>query len=305
VGVKVARVVAVVGPTCTGKSELALWLAPEIGGEIVNADSMQVYRHFDIGTAKPDASVRAAVPHHVIDVAEPGEEFNAARFQKMADDAIREVWSRGDVPIVVGGTGLYLRVLFHGLFEVPNDPDLRRRLRLSYLEDPAGLYGELGRVDPEYARSISPRDGLRIVRALEVYRLSGVRMSGWQVRHGFREERYASLRLGLLRERGELYRRIDRRVDLMLERGWVGEVEDLLRRYPPGARPFQGIGYREIVLYLAGKITYHEMVRKVKTATRHYAKRQFTWFSKETGIEWSRYPEDREAMYERIGGFLD
>ena len=301
----VGKVVAVVGPTCTGKSDLALRLAPEIGGEIVNADSMQVYRGFDIGTAKPDAAARAAVAHHVIDVAKPDEAFNAADFERAADAAIGRTWARGRVPVVVGGTGLYLRVLFHGLFEAPNEPELRERLRRRWRENPAELYSELARTDPEYAAWISPNDGIRVVRALEVRAVSGITMSEWGRRHGFRKEKYDALRIGLIRERQELYERIDRRVEGMLERGWVGEVEDLLARYSASAKPFQGIGYREIVLYLAGEIAYDEMVRRIKTATRRYAKRQLTWFSKEKGVEWRRWPEDRQAVFDRVRRFLD
>lgn len=299
------KVVAVVGPTCTGKSDLALRLAPEIGGEIVNADSMQVYRHFDIGTAKPDAAARASVAHHVIDVVEPDETFNAADFKRAADDAIGRIWARGGVPVVVGGTGLYLRVLFHGLFEAPGDAALREGLWRRYRDDPAGLYRELKETDPEYARSISPNDGLRIVRALEVYGVSGVTMSEWGRRHGFREERYSALRIGLLRDRSELYKKIDKRVDDMLERGWIGEVEGLLAHHGGSAKPFQGIGYREIVLYLAGEIGYDEMLRRIKTATRRYAKRQLTWFAKEKGIEWRRWPEERAAIFDTVRRFLD
>ncbi len=298
------KVVCILGPTCTGKSDLALWLALKVGGEIVNADSMQVYRHFDIGSAKPDAAARKQAPHHVVDVAEPDEAFNAARFQKMADVAVREISARGGVPVIVGGTGLYLRALFHGLFDAPTDADLRNRLKTRYLADPLSIYRELEQHDPAYARSISPHDRVRVVRALEIYYLSGVAMSEQCSAHGFRDERYDVYKIGLSRERGDLYGVIERRVDLMLRRGWVEEVEGLLRRYPLSARPFQSIGYREIVLYLTGEIGHQEMVEAIKRATRRYAKRQFTWFSKEKGIEWHRYPEERDAILERIGGFL-
>ena len=298
------KVVCILGPTCTGKSDLALWLALKVGGEIVNADSMQVYRHFDIGSAKPDTAARTQTPHHVVDVAEPDEAFNAATFQKMADRAVREISAREGVPVIVGGTGLYLRALFHGLFDAPTDTNLRNKLKARYLADPLSVYRELGRLDPTYARSISPHDRVRVVRALEIYYLSGVAMSEQCSAHGFRDERYDVYKIGLSRERGELYGGIERRVDLMLRRGWVEEVEGLLRRYPLSARPFQSIGYREIVLYLTGEIGHQEMVEAIKRATRRYAKRQLTWFSKEKGIEWHRYPEERDAILEKIGGFL-
>ena len=301
-----ARVVAILGPTSTGKSDLALWLAPLIGGEIINADSMQVYRHFDIGSAKPDKLVREEVPHHLIDVVEPNEEFNAALFQRMADVAVREVISRGATPVVVGGTGLYLRVLFHGLFPVQSDPRLRERLRRQYAERPAETYEELKARDPEYALAISHRDKVRVVRGLEISYLSGLTMSEWRRRHGFHEERYEALKIGLRGERQDLYRRINARVEQMLTRGWVEEVEGLLKAgYDPELKPFQSIGYREILLYLKGELDYLRMVEKIKIATRHYAKRQMTWFSRERDIEWHEYPEERVAILERIRRFLD
>ncbi len=298
------RIICILGPTCTGKSDLALWLAPKIGAEIVNADSMQVYKHFDIGAAKPDAAAQAGTRHHVIDVVEPDEAFNAAKYQKMADEAIRDIAARGSVPLVVGGTGLYLRVLFHGIFEAPTDPSLREKLRARWAEDPGATYRELERIDPEYARSVSPNDPIRVVRALEIFHLSGATMSEHRKTHGFAEERYRVCKIGLHGERAELYDRIDRRVDEMLRRGWVEEVRGLMERWRPSAKPFQGIGYREIVLYLGGRIEYEEMVRRIKIATRHYAKRQFTWFAKEKGITRHRYPEERYAILGAIGGFL-
>jgi tRNA dimethylallyltransferase len=300
-----SRTVAILGPTCTGKSDLALWLAEETNGEIINADSMQIYKYFDIGTAKPEENTLSRVPHHLTGVVCPDEEFNAAAFQRMADAAIRDVTTRGRVPIIVGGTGLYLRVLFHGLFPVQSDPDLRARLRRQYLEEPERMYEELKAVDPEYARAVSARDGIRIVRALEISRLSGQTMSRWQRQHGFREQRYEALMIGLRVERKELYRRIDDRVERMLDRGWVDEVRRLLTAgWDPGLKPFQSIGYREIVLYLKDAFGYEEMVEKIKTATRRYAKRQMTWFSREDAIEWYEYPALGDAILQRVRRFL-
>jgi tRNA dimethylallyltransferase len=305
-GANGGKVIAVLGPTCSGKSDLAEWLAGAVGGEIVNADSMQVYRGFDIGSAKPPAAVRKAVPHHVIDVVDPDEEFNAALFKKMADEAIHAIHACGRMPITVGGTGLYMRVLFHGLFKVPTDPGTRERLRKRYEEDPLGAYEELQQHDPAYALAISHRDKVRVVRGLEIWYLSGTPMSAWKEQHGFREQRYSVLKIGLRRERRDLYQRIDRRVEAMLEQGWVKEVEDLLNGgCDPAVKPFQSIGYREIVLYLEGKIGYSDMVEKIRTATRHYAKRQITWFSKEKDIVWYAYPEQRDSILEQVTGFLN
>lgn len=296
---------AILGPTCTGKSDLAFWLASKVDGEIVNGDSMQVYRHFDIGSAKPDCRLRAEVPHLLIDVVEPDEEFNAAIFLKAADDAIREVWSRQRTPIVVGGTGLYLRVLFHGLFPVQIDPALRERLKARYAEDPLRTYEELKALDPEYALSISFRDKVRVVRAIEVCRSSGMTMSAWQAGHGFREQRYEVYKVGLSLDRRELYRRINRRVERMLDEGWIGEVEGLIKAgWDTSLKPFHSIGYREIVRYLKGDLSYGAMVERIKRETRHYGKRQITWFSKEKEIHWYDYPGDRDKILEGVTKFL-
>jgi tRNA dimethylallyltransferase len=284
---------------------MALWLASRIGGEIINADSMQVYRGFDIGSAKPDADTRARLTHHLIDVVDPDQEFNAAVFQRMADDAIREVGSIGRTAITVGGTGLYLRVLFHGLFPVPTDRGLRDRLKARYRENAAEVYEELKRRDPRYALTISLHDRVRVVRALEIFLASGLTMSEWQERHGFREKRYDVCKIGARRDRQELYTRIDERVERMLTEGWIEEVEGLIRAgYDTDLKPFHSIGYREIVLYLKGGMTYADMKERIKTATRHYAKRQFTWFSKEKDINWYPYPVDRDTMLGRVTAFL-
>jgi tRNA dimethylallyltransferase len=299
------KVIAVLGPTCTGKSECALWLAREIGGEIINADSMQVYRHFDIGSAKPDVSVRSKIPHHLIDIVEPEAEFNGALFKEAADRAISDIRSRKKIPVVVGGTGLYMRILFHGLFGVPQDTPAREALRLKYRTDRSRVYEELKQIDPTYASKIHPNDRIRVIRALEVYYASGMAMSRWCERHGFKEQRYETYKIGLKRERPELYERINRRVDSMLETGWVQEVEGLLKAgYSSGLKPFTSIGYRDIPLYLSSALGYAEMVARIKQATRHYAKRQMTWFSREKDITWFEYPEDKGEIKERVRQFL-
>lgn len=293
------------GPTCTGKSECALWLACEIGGELVNADSMQVYKRFDIGTAKPGSEARNGVRHHVLDMVEPDQEFNAALFRDAADRAIHEIWSRRKIPVVVGGTGLYLRILFHGLFEVQKDARSRQDLTRAYQEEPLAMFEELKRIDPEYARRISHRDRVRVVRAIEVFRASGVTMSDWYRRHGFKEQRYHTCKIGLRRDRSELYDRINERVLQMLQAGWVAEVEGLLSQgYVSNLKPFLSIGYRQIVLYLAGACTYEEMVKVIQQETRKYAKRQMTWFARDKEIEWFQFPEEREQIKRRVEQFL-
>ncbi len=299
------KLIAVLGPTCTGKSECAAWLAREFNGEIVNADSMQVYKYFDIGSAKPAAEARREISHHLVDIVEPEEEFNGALFKKAADRAIHDITSRNKIPIVVGGTGLYLRILLHGLFTVSGDAQVREGLRMRYNEEPLRLYEELKQVDPVYASKISPNDRVRVIRALEVYRTSGVTMSEWQERHGFKEQRYDAYKIGLKRDRAELYERINRRVDSMLQEGWIEEVKGLLEAgYPQDAKPFLSIGYRDILLYLNGALGYAEMITRIRQETRHYAKRQTTWFSKDKGINWSEYPEDREIIEREVRAFL-
>jgi tRNA dimethylallyltransferase len=305
-GANRARIISILGPTSTGKSELALFLAKSLDGEIVNGDSMQVYRHFNIGSAKPSMAEQREIPHHLIDVVNPDEEFNAALFQQIADDAIEDIRSRGRVPVVVGGTGLYLRALFHGLFPAKSNPDLRQRLRVLFRENPSHTYSELESRDPEYAASISPHDITRVVRGLEIVHLTGKSMSEWQKEHGFREERYEVLKLGLTIDRAHLYRRIDERVERMLEQGWIDEVRGLVDAgWDRSLKPFQGIGYREILLFLTGEMDYDGMVTAIKTSTRHYAKRQVTWFSKEKNVSWREYPSQQHAILDQARSFLE
>ncbi len=271
----------------------------------MNADSMQVYQHFDIGTAKPGDLARSLVPHHLIDVVPPTEEFNAALFKELADKALSDIYSRGRLPVVVGGTGLYVKALIYNLFKVPRDNSLRERLQEEYNRDPLASYERLRAVDPEYSLKISYRDRIRVVRALEVFILTGTGMSGWEKVHGFREARYNTLKVGLVRDREELYSRINNRVDTMLEKGWVDEVKTLLSSgYGQGLKPFSSIGYREIVRYLNGSIAYEDMVKEIKMHTRNYAKRQLTWFSKEQDAIWFSYPEEVEEIRKRVRGFL-
>ena len=301
----VSKVLAVLGPTCTGKSECALWLAREVGGEVVNSDSMQVYKHFDIGSAKPDLAARQEVPHHLIDMVEPEEEFNAALFKEAADRAIRTIQLKKKVPIVVGGTGLYLRILFHGLFAAEGDASTREKLKGRFQENSASVYEELKRIDAEYASKISPNDRVRVVRALEIYYVSGMTMSQWQRTHGFKQQRYKVYKIGLKKGRVGLYEGINGRVEKMLEAGWVEEVKALLKAgYGSDVKPFLSIGYRDIVLYLGSMLSYAEMVIKIKQETRHYAKRQITWFAKEKDIEWFEYPKDKKLIKEEVRRFL-
>ncbi len=271
----------------------------------MNADSMQVYRYFDIGTAKPSPDTLEELPHHLVNIIDPDEEFNAARFRSLADEAIRQIASRGRLPVVVGGTGLYLRALFYGLFPAKRDGKLREDLNAEYARDPIAFYEKLKGVDSEYALRISFKDRVRSVRAMEIYLLEGKPMSALEKEHGFREPRYDLCMIGLTAPRDELYRRIDTRVRKMLDDGLVGEARSILARgYNGKEKPFSSIGYREVLLYLNGSIDYEDMIKDIQKNTRHYAKRQFTWFAKEKDIRWFNYPGDTDRIFDMIAGFL-
>jgi tRNA dimethylallyltransferase len=299
------KLVAVIGPTCTGKSDLSILLAKEFGGSIINADSMQVYKHFDIGTAKPDSATRSGIRHYLVDAVEPSEEFNAGLFTEKAGYCIEKVWSEGRVPILVGGTGLYLRALVYGLFAAPKDSDLRETLQVRYTEDPLKFYEDLKLVDPDYALKISFRDKVRAVRAMEVYEVTGKPISELGRAHGFKESRYDVLKVGLKKERGELYSRINKRVDKMLSAGWVDEVRRIISMgYEEDLKPFMSIGYREILQFMKGLISYEDMVKDIKKYTRNYAKRQMTWFAREKDVVWFEYPNDLENIVKAVSEHL-
>ena len=295
------KVISVTGPTCTGKSALSVLLAEKFDGEIINCDSMQVYKYFDIGTAKPDADMRKRVPHHLIDVVEPQEEFNAARFKEMADQAIDSIHARRKTPILVGGTGLYLRALIYGLFKADKDPDLREKLQEEYSEDPLRFYERLKEIDRDYAMRISFKDKIRVVRAMEIFLLTDRKVSELEKDHGFREPRYDILKIGLKKEKDELYARINERVNDMFAQGWVEEVKNILSMgISDTVKPFSSIGYREILLNIKGSIQHEDMVKDIQKHTRHYAKRQFTWFAKEKDMNWFEYPEDSEGIIKKV-----
>lgn len=283
------RLWVVVGPTASGKSELALELAERYDGEIVSADSVQVYRHFEIGTGKPSAQERSRVRHHLIDVVEPNEAMDAARFAELAELAISDIRARGKRPIVCGGTFLWVRALIHGLLPAPPaDPALRARHQARVAE--AGrlaLHQDLARVDPEAAQRLAANDFVRVSRALEVHELTGVRMSDWQAAHGFKSSRHPARLLGVQREKDELDQRILSRCRAMLAAGWVEEAERLGQRGFTQARPFASVGYKQISLALAGgqPLNLAELELGIFRATRVFARRQRTWL-RDQPIEW-------------------
>jgi tRNA dimethylallyltransferase len=280
--------ICVVGPTGVGKSDFALELAEAVGGEIVNADSRQVYRGMDIGTAKPTAGERARVPHHLLDVVAPGEPFSAGRFVRLADAAVADIRGRSKVPVVVGGTGLYVRALVDGFWNgPPGAPRLRAALAAVAERRGAGeAHRMLRRLDPASAAAIHPNDAYKAGRALEVTLLTGRPASALKAAHGF-PGRYEAVWIGLTRPRAVLYERIDRRVDRMLESGWVEETRRILEAgTDPGAPGMNAVGYREIARFLRGEWGLQEAAAAIRKASRNYAKRQFTWFLKDARIQW-------------------
>jgi tRNA dimethylallyltransferase len=286
----------VVGPTASGKTELAHELARRAGGEIVSADSVQIYRYFDIGSGKPSTSERAVVPYHLLDCIEPEHAMDAGRFAELALSAVREIAARGRRPIVVGGTFLWVRALIYGLAPAPPaDPALRARHReRAESEGRQALHDELVRVDPESAARLAPNDFVRVSRALEVHELSGVPLSRWQTGHGFRTPRLAVRLIGVAREKQELDRRIQRRIEQMFELGLLDEVHALLERGFGETRAMQAVGYRQVAdaLRSGGTIDRATLIESIYRATRTFVRRQRTWL-RDRPVEWV---SDAEAI---------
>ncbi|MBI4463231.1 MAG: tRNA (adenosine(37)-N6)-dimethylallyltransferase MiaA [Acidobacteria bacterium] len=310
--------VAVVGPTASGKSCLAIYLAREFQGEIVNCDSLQMYRHFDLGTAKPTPAERQGIPHHFLDILEPNEQFSAGEYMRQARAVLASVTALGHLPIVVGGTGFYLRALIEGLFAGPRrNPNLRQRLQQRVAaKGPLYLHQVLRRLDPAAASGIHPNDTPKVIRALEVC-LQARRPMSELFRQGRQAlEGYGVVKVGLNPSRAQLYERINQRTRSLFEQGLVEEVRSILAQgYPPTAPPFLSHGYRQALDYLEGRISLEEALYHAQTNTRQYAKRQLTWFRKEAGVQWfagfgtdpqvqaavSRYVSDRRASLTEAG----
>ena len=301
-----SRLICIVGPTGVGKTGMALELAGRLGGEIVSADSMQVYRHMDIGTAKPTPEERRRVPHHLLDVVDPDEPFDASRYIELANGVIAHLQREKKPIFVVGGTGLYVRALLGGLIDGPGaDEVLRRELKEEMKKfGKEHLYEILRARDGRAAAQIHPHDGVRIIRALEVLELTGRSIVEHQEEHCFREAPYEALRIGLGLDRERLNDRIDRRTDRMIAEGFVEEVRRLLDMgYGESLKTMQSLGYRHLVSFLAGRQNLGEAVRLIKRDTRLYAKRQMTWFAADRDIVWFD-PGDVEGAAARIGLFL-
>ncbi len=293
----------VLGPTGSGKSELAIHIALAVGGEIVNCDSLQVYRHFDIGTAKVPESARRGVPHHLMDLIEPEQIFTAGDYAQQARAALREIAARQSIPVVVGGTGFYLRALLDGLFRGPlRNPGIRERLKRREQKRPLSLYRILTRLDPAAASRIHANDKNKIIRALEVRLLAGRPISelfseGRDPLTGFRP-----IKLGLNPPRALLHQRLDARTVGIFEAGLIEEVRNILSSgVAPHVKPFESLGYKQALQVLEGQFTVQQAIQSTQLETRHYAKRQSTWFRKERDVQWLEgFGDDPEVQAQAL-----
>lgn len=288
-------VVVIVGPTASGKTKLSIEIAKLMDGEIVSADSMQIYRYMDIGTAKPTIYERQNIPHHMMDILDPAEQFSVAEYQKMAVDIISDIHKRQKLPIIVGGTGLYIKSLLYPMNFTDAYQDLEYRKQLQETANIKGrdyLYQQLKMVDPSTASRLHPNDVRRVIRALEVYHITGKPMSHYSQNLKNMDFRYNTAMIGLVMDRVKLYERINKRVDIMIENGLLNEVKNLLDKgYSRDMISMQGLGYKEIIDYYQGNLSLEEAIYIIKRETRRYAKRQLTWFRAQKGIKWINIDE--------------
>ena len=294
------------GPTASGKSSLAVELARHFDGEILNADSMQVYRDMDVGTAKPSMAERKGIPHHLLDVVDPDEDFNAAIYRTLAVSRLKQIASKKKLCFVVGGTGLYIKTLLGGLIDCPPPVQAwRDELRQEYDDHGSGfLHERLRLLDPESALKIHPHDKIRIIRALEIIHLAHERPSSLMRNHGFRNTPFRSLKICLQIERKHLYHRINKRCQTMIENGLLGETENLLKEgYSPHLKSMMSLGYRHMIKHLEVAWDLDESLRRLQTDTRRYAKRQLTWFRADPEVIWM-VPEEMENMIKTIEEFI-
>lgn len=296
----VTKTIIILGPTAVGKSKLAIELAKEINGEIISADSMQVYRGMDIGTAKPTKEEQQGIPHHLIDIRNPDQDWTVSDFVEQIKKLSEQIKQRKKIPIIVGGTGLYLWTLLEGysLPIAPADKTIRERLENSALST---LHSQLASVDPEAAKKIHANDKKRIVRALEVYELTGEPISKLQKKRKPRSSFAGFQTIGLTLPREELYKRINQRVDQMIEKGLIKEVERLLTKGSPKDLPaFQALGYKEAIEHLEGHWTLDKMTEELKKRTRNFARRQTTWFKRFKNVKWFEQPVDLNGVLSYI-----
>ncbi len=296
------KLAALVGPTAVGKTELAIPLAQRLNGEILSCDSMQVYRGMDIGTAKASPEEQALVPHHLIDIVDVDHNFTVAEYQQRARQLIEDINQRGKIPLLVGGTGLYYQAVVdnYSFYPMATRQDIRKQLQAEVAEKGLPeLYTRLQEIDPDYATKISPQDEKRIIRALEVFALTGIPFSKQQTRQ---RNTYTLAAVGLYLNRETLYQRINERVDKMLARGLIDEVRKFRGQgYGLDNNAMQALGYKQVIYYLEGLMSYEEMVEAIKKGTRRFAKRQYTWFKRDERIKWFDVSQDsQEALVEKI-----
>jgi tRNA dimethylallyltransferase len=300
------KLIFITGPTAVGKSGLGHQLARKLGGEIINADSMQVFRYLDIGTAKPSRSERKEVPYHLINIVDPDQPFNASEFRIRAQSVIEKLHLQGIPILVIGGTGLYLRVLQRGIFPCPKpQPEFRKRWQqAAFDQGPEFLWSAVKEADPKAADRIHPRDTFRLIRALEVLELTGHPISEWQQWRPEADSDYEILWIGLSLEREALYRKINNRTDEMMTKGFLAEVRGLLEKgYSPELKPMQSLGYRHLTRVIRGDLDLEEALGLIKRDTRRYAKRQLTWLSREAQVNWFS-PKEFEKIQFTIHKFL-
>jgi tRNA dimethylallyltransferase len=301
------KIIVICGPTGIGKTTVGIRLAENLGGEIISADSMQIYRYMDIGTAKPTADEQSRISHHMIDVVDPDEDFDALRFAEMARRKVMQLYHQGVISLVVGGTGLYIKALLQGLFQAqPVDPKIRECLKKkAHANGSDALYDRLLQVDPAAADRLHPNDTYRIIRALETIESSGRSISAHHQDHGFKDEPFDALKIAMQMDRQVLYDRIDQRVDLMIAAGLVDEVKKLLGMgYSADLKSMQSIGYRHVADFLEERLSWEECVRTLKRDTRRYAKRQFTWFGADKDIIWQT-PDGFNQISNLVSNFLN
>ncbi len=294
------KLLVIVGPTAVGKTEISIQLAQKLNGEIISADSMQIYRGMDIGTAKPTLAEQAGIPHHMLDIVDPGKPFSVADYQTLARQKIEEITARGRMPVLAGGTGLYVRAVIDPYNFIPADTDWDLRARLKRQAEEAGLaalYQWLSEIDPVAAERIHANDERRIIRALEVYQTTGQPLSFWEQQTDKQKPLYDLIMIGINRPRAELYQRINQRVDLMLEQGLLAEAQDLMAQgLDENFIASQAIGYKEFFAYLHGEESLAEATEKLKQSTRRYAKRQLTWFRADKRVQWLELGKERTAV---------
>ena len=300
------KVIVIVGPTCSGKTRLGSLLAEQVNGEIISADSRQVYKYLDIGTAKPEDYILKKVKHHFISQLTPDEDFNVSKFEKQALEVIEKIFSNGKQPIVVGGTGLYIKALLDGIFDTA-DKDEEYRKQLLLLKNEFGnqyLYDKLLKADPDSASKMQPSNWKRVIRALEVYNLTGEKIGVHQKRFE-RKINWNFIQFGLNWERKILYNNIEKRVDEMMKAGLVNEVKNILKKgYNKNLNSLNTVGYKEIISYLGNEISLERAIELIKRNTRRYAKRQMTWFNKDQRIRWYdvKKPDDLDNICKQLTG---